>query len=74
MDAAHMGADLERVLISEEEIQAKLAELADEIATEYAGQDLLLTRWHGQGPVHAPGDLRVARSGGRVHIDPAARV
>ena len=42
MDAAHMGADLERVLISEEEIQAKLAELAGEIAEEYAGKDLLL--------------------------------
>ena len=42
MDAAHMGADLERVLISEEEIQAKLAELAGEIAQEYAGKDLLL--------------------------------
>ena len=36
--------------------------------------DLLLTRWHGQGPVHAPGDLRVRRSGSRVHIGPAARV
>ena len=42
MDAAHMGADLERVLISEEEIQAKLAELAGEIAEEYEGKDLLL--------------------------------
>ena len=42
MDADHMGADLERVLISEEEIQAKLAELAGEIAQEYAGKDLLL--------------------------------
>ena len=42
MDAAHMGADLERVLISEEEIQAKLNELAGEIAQEYAGKDLLL--------------------------------
>ena len=42
MDAAHMGADLERVLITEEEIQAKLHELAGEIATEYAGKDLLL--------------------------------
>ena len=30
--------------------------------------DRLLTAWHGQGPVHAPGDLRVARSGGRVTI------
>ena len=42
MDAAHMGADLERVLISEEDIQAKLADLAGEIAAEYEGKDLLL--------------------------------
>ena len=42
MDAAHMGADLERVLISEEEIQARLAELAAEIAADYDGKDLLL--------------------------------
>jgi len=42
VDAAHMGADLERVLISEEQIQAKLTELASEIAREYDGKDLLL--------------------------------
>ena len=42
MDAAHMGADLERVLVTEEEIQARLGELAGEIATEYEGKDLLL--------------------------------
>lgn len=36
--------------------------------------DALLTRWHGQGPVHAPGDLRVARTGGRVSIAPASAV
>jgi tRNA(Ile)-lysidine synthase len=36
--------------------------------------DRLLTAWHGQGPVHAPGDLRVARSGGRVTITPPDRV
>ncbi|MFL6177462.1 MAG: tRNA lysidine(34) synthetase TilS [Ornithinibacter sp.] len=33
--------------------------------------DRLLTAWHGQGPVHAPGDLRLARSAGWVTIDPA---
>ena len=42
MDAADMGQDLERVLISEPEIHAKLDELAAEIAAEYAGKDLLL--------------------------------
>ena len=36
--------------------------------------DALLTRWHGQGPVHAAGDLRIVRSGGRVSITPAPRV
>ena len=36
--------------------------------------DRLLTHWHGQGPVHAPGNLRVARSGGRVTIGAADRV
>jgi len=36
--------------------------------------DRLLTAWHGQGPVHAPGDLLVVRSGGRVTIAPADRV
>ena len=42
MDAAHMGADLEKILITEEEIQARLAELAEEIWAEYQDKDLLL--------------------------------
>ena len=42
MDAADMGKDLEKVLITEEQIHAKLEELAGEIATEYAGKDILL--------------------------------
>jgi hypoxanthine phosphoribosyltransferase len=42
VDAAHMGADLERVLITEEEIHAKLDALAAMIAREYDGKDLLL--------------------------------
>jgi len=37
-----MGADLEKVLITEEEIHAKLDELAAMIAREYDGKDLLL--------------------------------
>jgi tRNA(Ile)-lysidine synthase len=36
--------------------------------------DRLLTAWHGQGPVHAPGDLRVTRSGGRVTMAAHDRV
>ena len=32
--------------------------------------DRLLTDWHGQGPIHVPGDLRVSRSGGRIVLAP----
>jgi hypoxanthine phosphoribosyltransferase len=42
VDAAHMGADLEKVLITEEEILTKLDELAALIAREYESKDLLL--------------------------------
>jgi hypoxanthine phosphoribosyltransferase len=37
-----MGVDLERVLLTEAQIQARLAELAAEIEADYAGKDLLL--------------------------------
>ena len=37
-----MEADLERVLLTEDQIRAKLDELAAEIAQEYSGKDLLL--------------------------------
>ena len=42
MDADQMGTDLQSVLISEEQILARLDELAREIAREYKGQDLIL--------------------------------
>ncbi len=37
-----MGADLEHVLLTEDQIQTRLEELAAEIAGTYEGQDLLL--------------------------------
>lgn len=37
-----MGKDLERVLISEDELQAKIGELAARIDADYSGKDLLL--------------------------------
>jgi len=37
-----MGKDLERVLITEEEIHARLAELAQEVWDHYAGEEFLL--------------------------------
>jgi hypoxanthine phosphoribosyltransferase len=37
-----MGNDLAKVLISEEELQAKIKEVAGQIDTDYAGRELLL--------------------------------
>ena len=42
MDAADMGADLERVLVTEEQIRLRLGELAAEIWGDYKGRDFLL--------------------------------
>ena len=42
MDAADMGDDLERVLLSEEQLHARLDEMAAQIDTDYAGRPLLL--------------------------------
>jgi hypoxanthine phosphoribosyltransferase len=42
VDAEHMGKDLERVLLTEDAITARLRELAREIDSDYAGRDLLL--------------------------------
>ena len=36
--------------------------------------DALVSRWHGQGPVHVPGGVTVTRSGGRVSITTPSRV
>jgi hypoxanthine phosphoribosyltransferase len=42
VDTNDMGTDLERILIGEAEIKAKLAELARKIEADYAGQEVLL--------------------------------
>jgi hypoxanthine phosphoribosyltransferase len=42
VDAADMGRDLAKVLITEEELQGKIRELAARIDADYAGKDLLL--------------------------------
>jgi hypoxanthine phosphoribosyltransferase len=42
MEASHLGADLEKVLIDEAAIDAKVAELAAQVDADYAGRDLLL--------------------------------
>jgi hypoxanthine phosphoribosyltransferase len=42
VDADDMGADLERVLLEEKEIQSRIGELASQIDADYAGRELLL--------------------------------
>ncbi|HOF64799.1 MAG TPA: hypoxanthine phosphoribosyltransferase [Dermatophilaceae bacterium] len=42
MDAEHMGDSLERVLLTEDQIHARLAEMAEQIWADYEGKDLLL--------------------------------
>ena len=42
VDAADVGSDLDKVLISEDVLRARVAELAAEIDADYAGEDLLL--------------------------------
>ena len=42
MDAKDMGADLEKVLLTEEQISTRLSEMAAEIDADYAGRKLLL--------------------------------
>jgi hypoxanthine phosphoribosyltransferase len=42
MDASDLGADLEKVLIDEAGIAAKIRELAAQVDADYAGKDLLL--------------------------------
>jgi len=42
MDAQDMGADLAHVLLTEEQIKSRLAEIADAIDRDYAGDDVIL--------------------------------
>jgi hypoxanthine phosphoribosyltransferase len=42
VDDKDMGADLEKILVTEEEIHTRLGKLAAQIDADYAGQDLLL--------------------------------
>ena len=42
MDAPDLGNDLERVLFTPEEVQARIDELAAQVDRDYAGKDVLL--------------------------------
>ena len=42
MDLAAVGTDVERVIATEEQLKARVAELAAQVDADYAGKDLLL--------------------------------
>jgi hypoxanthine phosphoribosyltransferase len=42
MEPSHLGADLEKVLVDEAQLDAKVRELAAAVDADYAGKDLLL--------------------------------
>jgi len=42
VDLSALGTDIERVVVSEEQIQNRLKELADQVNKDYAGRDLIL--------------------------------
>jgi hypoxanthine phosphoribosyltransferase len=42
VDASYLAADLQKVLLTEEQLHARIDELADDIARDYEGADLLL--------------------------------
>jgi tRNA(Ile)-lysidine synthase len=43
---------------------------AGQLASRHTDEcDRLLTDWHGQGPLHVPGELRVSRRAGRVAVE-----
>lgn len=46
------------------------APLADVSAAHVESLDALLTSWHGQGPLHVPGGIAVARVGGVIRFSP----
>ena len=67
MDAADMGDDLERVMISEERIGFRLDEIAAQIDADYADKDLLLVGVL-KGAVMVMADL-ARRLHGQVEMD-----
>jgi hypoxanthine phosphoribosyltransferase len=42
VDASHLDDDLQKVLLSEEQVRRRIGEIADRISRDYEGKDLLL--------------------------------
>ena len=67
MDASDLGADLERVLLTEDQILARLAELAAQIEADYAGREVMFVGVL-KGAVILMADLTRAMTGS-VEVD-----
>jgi hypoxanthine phosphoribosyltransferase len=67
MDASDLGADLERVLLTEDQILARLAELAAQIEADYAGREVMFVGVL-KGAVIVMADLTRAMTGS-VEVD-----
>ena len=65
MDAEHLGTDIEKVLIDEAALQARLAELAAQVDRDYEGRDVLLVGVL-KGAVMVMADLARAMS---IHLE-----
>jgi tRNA(Ile)-lysidine synthase len=77
--AGHPGVDVEALAALPRAIRTRVwrilsaeagAPLADVSAAHVESLDALLTSWHGQGPLHVPGGIAVARTGGSVRFSP----
>ena len=67
MDASDLGADLERVLLTEDQILARLAELAAQVEADYAGREVMFVGVL-KGAVIVMADLTRAMTGS-VEVD-----
>jgi tRNA(Ile)-lysidine synthase len=77
--AGDPGVDLEALAALPRAIRTRVwrllaaeagAPLADVSAAHVESLDALLTSWHGQGPLHVPGGIAVARTGREIRFTP----
>ena len=75
----HPGVDLDALAALPRAIRTRVwrllaaeagAPLADVSAAHVESLDALLTSWHGQGPLHVPGGIAVAREQGTIRFTP----
>ena len=75
----HPGVDLDALAALPRAVRTRVwrllaaeagAPLADVSAAHVESLDALLTSWHGQGPLHVPGGIAVARDRGTIRFTP----